>query len=183
MVADAKRRPDKINYGSSGIYGTLHMAMAMIEHAADIRLWHIPYTGAGPAITALLGGQVDALASGPSAVVGHIKGGKLRALAGWGDKRIPSMPDLPTFRELGYDIEFYIWSGLLAPAATPPAVMKSLRDAARAAVQDPEFKAAMARVETPVSYLDAPDFQKFWDKDAKMLAASLKRMGRIESKQ
>lgn len=182
LVEDARRRPDKINYGSSGIYGTLHMAMAMLEHAADVRLWHIPYSGGGPAVTALLGAQIDALASGPSAVIGHIKGGKLRALAGWGGKRIPSMPDLPTFRELGYDVEFYIWSGLLAPAGTPAAVMKTLRDAARAAAQDPEFRAAMAKVETPISYLDAPEFQKFWDKDAKMLSAALRRMGRIESK-
>ena len=182
LVEDAKKRPAKINYGSSGIYGTLHMAMAMFEQAAGVKLWHIPYTGAGPAITALLGGQIDALASGPSAVIGQIKGGKMRALAGWGEKRVASLPDVPTLKELGYNAEFYIWSGLFAPAGTPAPVLNALRDAARKAVSDAEFRNAMAKIETPIYYLDAPEFQKFWDKDAKMLGEAVQRIGRVEDK-
>ena len=182
FVDDAKKRPDKITYGSSGVYGTLHMAMEIFAYASGTKLWHVPYTGAGPAVTALLGGHVDALASGPSAVIGHIKGGKLRALGSWGDRRLASLPDVPTFKELGYDAEFYIWSGLFAPAATPPAVMQTLRSAVRQAVQDPEFKLAMAKIETPVSYLDAPEFQKFWANDAKVLGEAVRRIGRIEEK-
>ncbi len=182
FVADAKKRPAKINYGSSGIYGTLHMAMEIFAQAADVKLWHIPYTGAGPAITALLGHQIDALASGPSAVIGHVKGGRLKVLASWGTKRLDSLPDVPTFKELGYDAQFYIWSGLFAPAGTPAGIMSTLRNAARSAVQDPEFRNAMAKIETPISYLDAPDFQKFWDDDARMLTAAVRRIGRIEDK-
>lgn len=182
LVEDAKKRPTRINYGSSGIYGTLHMAMAMFEQAAGIKLWHVPYTGAGPAVTALLAGQVDALASGPSAVIGHIKGGKMRALAGWGEKRVASLPDVPTFKELGYDVEFYIWSGLFAPAGTPAPVMQALRNAARQAANDPDFRNAMAKIETPIYYLDAPEFQKFWDQDAKMLGEAVRRIGRVEEK-
>ena len=182
FVADAKRRPAKINYGSSGVYGTLHMAMEIFAHAADVKLWHIPYTGAGPAITGLLGGQIDALASGPSAVIGHVKGGKLKVLASWGEKRLDSLPDIPTFKELGYDAQFSIWSGLFAPAGTPATVTAALRAAARQAVQDPEFKNAMAKIETPISYLDAPEFQRFWDNDARMLSAAVRRIGRIEDK-
>jgi tripartite-type tricarboxylate transporter receptor subunit TctC len=133
-------------------------------------------------VTALLGGQVEALASGPSAVIGQIKGGKLRALASWGDKRLASFPDVPTFKELGYNAEFYICSGLFAPAGTPAPIVQRLRNAARQAVEGPDFKTAMAKIETPVYYLDAPDFQKFWDKDAKVLAEAVKRVGRVEDK-
>jgi tripartite-type tricarboxylate transporter receptor subunit TctC len=182
FVEDANKRPGKINYSSSGIYGTLHMAMEIFANSAGIKLFHIPYQGGGPAVTALLGGQVEALASGPSAVIGQIKGGKLRALASWGDKRLASLPEAPTFKELGYNAEFYIWSGLFAPAGTPATIVQTLRSAARQAVEDPDFKTAMAKIETPVYYLDAPDFQKFWDKDATILAEAVKRVGRVEDK-
>ena len=182
FVDAAKANPGKINYSSSGVYGTLHVAMEMLAHAAGIRLWHVPYQGAGPAITALLAGQVDALASGPSAVIAHIKSGKLRALAGWGAQRLAALPDLPTFKELGIDVEFYIWAGMFAPAGTPEPVMKVLRDAARQAALDADFRTTMDRLATPIAYLDAPEFARFAERDAKMLAAALKRIGRIEEK-
>ncbi len=182
LVDDARKNPGKINYSSSGIYGTLHMAMEIFASAADIKLFHVPYQGGGPAVTALISGQVEALASGPSAVIGHIKAGKLRPLASWGDKRLASLPDVPTLKELGYNAEFYIWAGLFAPAGTPAPVMQALRNAARQAVEDPDFRNAMAKIETPVYYLDAPEFQKFWDKDAKALADAVQRVGRVEDK-
>ena len=182
FVEDAKKRPGKISFSSSGIYGTLHMAMEMFAQTADVKLWHVPYTGGGPAMNALVGGHVDALASGPAAVIGQIKGGKLRALATWGSKRLAALPDVPRFKELGYDAEFYIWSGLFAPAGTPAPVIAALRKAAKQAVEDPEFKAIMTKIETPIYYLDAPEFQKFWDKDAAMLAAAVKRVGKVEDK-
>ncbi len=102
FIADAKKRPGEISYSSSGIYGTLHMAMELLGHAAGVKLRHVPAQGAGPALNAILGGHVDALASGPAVVIPHIKAGKLRPLAGWGDKRVAALPDIPTFRELGY---------------------------------------------------------------------------------
>jgi tripartite-type tricarboxylate transporter receptor subunit TctC len=180
FVADAKKRPDAISYSSSGIYGTLHMAMEMLSHAAGIKLKHVPYGGAGPALTAVLGGHQDALASGPAVVIPHIKGGKLRPLAGWGAKRVASLPDVPTFKELGYDIEFYIWAGVFAPKGTPESVLKKLRDVIKQTVQEADFKDAMTKMETPIAYMDAPEFQKFWDKDAKMLAEATRRIGRVE---
>ncbi|HEY8368301.1 MAG TPA: tripartite tricarboxylate transporter substrate binding protein [Thermodesulfobacteriota bacterium] len=181
LVEDAKRRPGQIAFSSSGVYGTLHLAMEMFAHAAGVTFKHIPYSGAGPALTAILGGQVDMLASGPAVVVPHIKSGKLRALAGWGDKRVAALPDVPTFKELGYPgVEFYIWAGLFAPAGTPEPILTTLRRAVRQAVQDPEYKATMAKLETPISYLDAPEFKAFWDKDARMLAEAVRRVGRVE---
>src|SRR5207245_6887379 len=131
-----------------------------------IRLFHVPYQGGGPAVTALLGGQVEALASGPAAAIGQIKGGKMRALASWSDKRLQLLPEIPTFKELGYDAEFYIWSGVFVPAATPAPIVAQLRDAVREVVHSAEFRSAMEKVETPVRYLDAPEFQKYWERDA-----------------
>jgi tripartite-type tricarboxylate transporter receptor subunit TctC len=180
LVADAKKRPGEISYSSSGIYGTLHMAMEMFAHAAGIKLNHVPYGGAGPALTAVLGGHQDMFASGPAVVIPQVKAGKLRALAGWGAKRIAPMPDVPTFKELGYDIEFYIWAGMFAPKGTPEAIMKKIRETLKQVVQEAEFKDAMAKLETPIAYMDAPEFQKFYEKDAKMLTEATRRIGRVE---
>jgi tripartite-type tricarboxylate transporter receptor subunit TctC len=180
FVDEAKKRPGEISFSSSGVYGTLHMAMEMLSHAAGINLKHVPYSGAGPALTAILGGHVDTLASGPAVVIPHIKAGKLRPLAGWGAKRVDALSDVATFKEVGYDIEFYIWAGLFAPRGTPASVMKSVREAVKQAVNTAEFKSAMEKIATPIAYLDAPEFQKFWDKDAKMLADAIKRVGKVE---
>ena len=181
FVADAKKRPNEIKYSSSGVYGTMHVAMEMFAHAAGIKLRHIPTGGGGPALTSLLGGHVDALAGGPNVSIPHIKAGTLRVLAGWGDKRLNSLPDVPTFKELGYkDVEFYIWSGFFAPAATPPAAIKVLREVTAKAVQSLDFKSAMEKMETPIYYLDAPEFQKFWDQDAERLIKAVRNIGKVQ---
>ncbi|TLZ74944.1 MAG: tripartite tricarboxylate transporter substrate binding protein, partial [Methanobacteriota archaeon] len=171
------------SYSSSGVYGTLHMAMALLEHGANVKLRHVPYSGAGPALTAILGGHVDALASGPAVVLPHIKAGKLRALAGWGDKRVAALPEVPTFKELGYpDAEFYIWAGVFAPRGTPEPVLARLREAMRQVVGDSEFKGAMEKLETPIAFKQGDEFQRFFDTDARRLAAGVQRVGRVETK-
>ena len=180
FVDAAKASPGKINYSSSGVYGTLHVAMEIFANSAGIKLFHVPYSGGGPAVTALLGGQVEALASGPAAAIGQIKGGKMRALASWSTKRLDLLPEIPTFKELGYDAEFYIWSAVVAPAATPAPILAKLRDAVREAANSAEFKASMEKVSTPISYLDAPEFQKYWDNDARRLAVALEKIGKVE---
>jgi tripartite-type tricarboxylate transporter receptor subunit TctC len=182
FVDSAKAYPGQINYSSSGVYGTLHVAMEIFANAAGIKLFHVPYQGGGPAVTALLGGQVHALASGPAAAIGQIKAGKMRALASWSTERLPLLPEIPTFKELGYDAEFYIWSGVFAPAATPSPVIDRLRAAVREAANSPEFKGAMEKVSTPVSYLDAPAFRSYWEKDAARLKVALEKIGRVEEK-
>lgn len=181
FVDDAKRHPNQFAFSSSGIYGTLHMAMAMFTTAAGIQLRHVPFTGGGPALTALLGNNVQALASGPGPVLAQIQAGALRPLAQWGDKRIAALPDVPTFKELGYkDVEFYIWAGMFAPKATPAPVMTTLRDAVRRSVADPDFKKTMDNLGSPIVYLDAPEFQTFYDADAARLTAAVRRVGRVE---
>jgi tripartite-type tricarboxylate transporter receptor subunit TctC len=180
FVADARKRPGAITYGSSGNYGTMHMPMEMFAHAAGLKLLHVPFTGGGPAVIALLGGQVDALSTGPSTVLQHVKAGKVRVLASWGERRLASLPDVATLSESGYDAVFFQWSALFAPAGTPEPVVARLRNAARIAAADPRFVSTLATVETPVQYLDAPELRRFWDEDAKKLAQAVQRVGKLE---
>jgi len=180
FVADARRRPGAITYGSSGNYGTMHIPMEMLAASADVKLLHVPYTGGGPAVVALLGGNVDAISTGPSTVIQHVKAGKVRVLASWGDQRLAALPDVPTLTEAGFSATFFQWAGLFAPTGTPEPVLARLRDAARAAANDPRFVSAMATVETPIQYLDAPELARFWAADAQKLGEAVRRVGKVE---
>ena len=180
FVNDARANPGKFTYGSSGNYGTMHVPMAMFAGAAGLKMVHVPYTGAGPAIVGLLGGQVDALSTGPATVVQQVKAGKVRVLAHWGDVRLVSLPDVPSMKESGTNVEYAQWSGLFAPAGTPDAVLQRLRDAARAAANDPRVKDVLLSAGSPVQYLDAPEFQRYVDADAAKMADVVKRIGKIE---
>ena len=180
FVAFAKANPKKLNYGSSGNYGTMHVPMEMLASSAGITLTHVPFTGAAPAVTALLGGTLDAVASGPSTVVQHVKAGKLRVLANWGAERHPALPDVPTLRELGVSTVYAQWSGLFAPAGTPENVLAALRKAARDAQDDAAFRQTFITLQTPLAYLDAPEFRVYWDADAKKMADVVQRIGKIE---
>ena len=180
FVADAKRKPAAYNYGSSGNYGTMHVPMEMLKAGAGFRMTHIPYTGAGPALLALLGGQVDAVASGPSTVVAQIKAGKLRALAHWGDKALVSLPDVPSLKQLGVAATFVQWSALFVPAGTPDDIVQKLRAAARKVAADPTVVQTISRAGSPIEYLDAAEFQLYWDADARLMTDAVRRIGKVE---
>jgi tripartite-type tricarboxylate transporter receptor subunit TctC len=180
FIAYAKANPKKLNYGSSGNYGTMHVPMEMLGSSAGASFTHVPFTGAAPAVTALLGGTLDAVASGPSTVVQHVKAGKLRVLANWGPERHPALADVPTLREMGVAVEYAQWSGLFAPAGTPEAVLNALRKAARDIQQDPVFMQAFITLQTPLAYLDAPAFRVYWDADARKMADVVQRIGKVE---
>ncbi len=180
FVADAKRNPGKFNFGSSGNYGTMHVPMEMLKSSAGFRMTHIPYTGGGPAILALLSGQVDAVAGGPSAVAQQIKAGKLRALAHWGDKPLQSLPDVPSLKSLGQPVQFAQWAGLFVPAGVPDDVVAKLRAAARKVAVDPTVVQVIGKAGSPVEYLDAPDFQTYWDADLKVMTSAVRGIGKVE---
>ena len=180
FVADAKRRPGAYNYGSSGNYGTMHVPMEMLKSAADFRMVHIPFTGAGPAVIALLGGQVDAIASGPATVAQHIKGGRLRALAHWGDQPLLSLPEVPSLTSLGLPVRYAQWSGLFVQAGVADEVLQRLRAAARKVATDPQVQQTIRTAGSPVEYLDAPQFQAYWDSDAALMADVVHRIGKVE---
>ncbi len=180
FMAYVKSNPGKISFGSSGNYGTMHVPMEQLKAATSTFMLHVPYTGAGPAVLSLLSGQIEALSTGPASVKQHIASGRLRALAHWGDGRLASMPEVPSFKELGVPIQYSQWSGMFVPADTPAAVVDSLRQAAKFAAQDPRAVAALTASGTSFMYQDAPDFERFVQNDAKAMSALVTRIGKVD---
>ena len=180
FMAHVKANPGRISFGSSGNYGTMHVPMEQLKAATSSFMLHVPYTGAGPAVMALLGGQIEALSTGPASVKQHLAAGRLRALAHWGDGRLSGLPDVPSFKELGVPIQYSQWSGLFVPVGTPADVVDTLRQAAKFAAQDPRAVAAMAAAGTSFMFQDAPEFERFVLSDAKDMSAVVARIGKVD---
>jgi tripartite-type tricarboxylate transporter receptor subunit TctC len=180
FVDDAKKRPGAINYGSSGNYGTMHVPMEILAQVSGSKLTHIPFTGAGPAVVALLGGQIDAVSTGPATVLQHIKAGKLRVLGHWGNEKLASMPDVTSLKDAGFNAEYAQWSGLFIPSATPEPVAQRIRAAARAAAQDAKVKEVILGAGSPVQFQDSPDFEKYVQADAKRMVDVVKKIGKVQ---
>lgn len=180
FVDDARKRPGAINYGSSGNYGTMHVPMEVLAQAAGLKMTHIPFTGAGPAVVALLGGQIDAVSTGPATVLQHLKAGKLRVLAHWGNAPLASMPDVPGLKERGLDAEYAQWSGLFVAQATPEPIAQRLRAAARFAAHDAKVRDVINNAGSPVLYQDAIEFEKYVQTDARRMVDVVKRIGKLE---
>ena len=181
LVEDARKRPGEITFSSSGLYGASHVPFEMFLHAAGVRMRHLPTTGGGPMMNALLGGHADTTASSTVLVSPQVKAGKLRLLAHTGSQPMPAFPEVPSFKSLGYDVEYAAWAGLVAPRGMPAHVVKILRDAMRQAVKEPEVVNAHARLDSAVAYLDADEFSAFWEQDARKLANVIKTIGKVES--
>jgi tripartite-type tricarboxylate transporter receptor subunit TctC len=127
LVAQAKAKPGQLNYASGGVGTIGHLSAELLQHAAGIKLNHIPYKGSGQAVTDLVGGHVGIMFSGMAAVAGHAKAGKLKLLAVTGKQRMAIAPDIPTVAESGYPgFEAVGWFGLIAPARTPPPIIRRL---------------------------------------------------------
>ena len=180
FIDDAKKRPNQLIFSSSGLYGALHLPMALFLKAAGIQMKHLPTAGGGPALTALLGNNSQALVSSIAAANAQMKAGKVRPLACFGGQRAPALPEVPTMKELGYDVEFYLWVGLFAPKGTPGNVITTMRDATRKAVQTDQFKTAMKNLGQDVAYLDQQEFKAFWDADAKRVEDAVRNIGKVE---
>jgi tripartite-type tricarboxylate transporter receptor subunit TctC len=181
FAEDAKKRPDAIVYSSGGLYGASHLPMALLEKALGLpKLRHLPTSGGGPAITAVLGNNAQASTQTVSASIQHIRAGKLRALALLGATRSKSLPNVPTLKELGYEVEYYLWVGLFAPKATPPAIVSRLGPAIEQAAGSDQFKSAIANLGLDVGYLNAGDFASFWDADAKRAEEAVGLIGKVQ---
>jgi len=180
FVDDAKRRPGAINYGSSGNYGTMHVPMEILAQNAGVKLTHVPFTGAGPAVVALLGGQIEAVSSGPATVLQHVKAGKLRVLGHWGTAKLEALPDVPSLKDAGINAEYAQWSGLFVPAGTPEPVAQRLRAAARAAAQDARVREVIGNAGSPVLYQDTPEFEKYVQADVRRMSDVVKKIGKVE---
>jgi len=156
LIAYAKANPGKINFGSAGAGGITHLACELLKSEAKIDVLHVPYKGAAPAVSDLLGGQVQMGIFDVPVVLPHIRSGKFKALAVTSAKRAPSLPDVPTTAEVGYPrVISDNWYGLVAPAGTPAAVQKRIHEAAVAALRSPELVEQFAKV----SGIPAPSTQ------------------------
>jgi tripartite-type tricarboxylate transporter receptor subunit TctC len=180
LIEDAKKRPNELIFSSSGLYGALHLPTALFMKAAGIQLRHLPTAGGGPALTAILGNNSQILVSSIAAANAQMKAGKVRPLAGFGAQRAPALPEVPTMKELGYNIEFYLWIGMFAPKGTPAAVITTLREASKKVAADEKFKQAMTNLGQDVAYLDQPEFKAFWDADAQRVEDAVRSIGKIE---
>ena len=168
FIDGAKARPDALVFSSGGLYGATHLPLAYLEKATGpLKLRHLPTNGGGPAIVAILGNNAQVTTQSVSATLQHIKAGKLLPLAIFSATRSKQLPDVPTLKELGYDVEYYLWVGIFAPKATPPAIVTTLRSAIGKAIESDQFKTTLVNIGQELEYLDGPDFQKFWDLDGK----------------
>jgi tripartite-type tricarboxylate transporter receptor subunit TctC len=179
FIAAAKAHPDTLVFSSGGLYGATHLPLAYLEKATGpLRLRHLPTNGGGPAIVAILGNNAQVTTQSVSATLPHIKAGKLRPLAAFSATRSKSLPEVPTLKELGFDVEYYLWVGIFAPRGTPAEIVTTLRAAIGKAVQADQFKTALANAGQELAYLDGPDFQKFWDIDGKRTDEAVISIGR-----
>ena len=147
LVGAAKARKDGVAFASSGNGSAQHLAGAMFESAARVEMAHIPYKGGGPALNDVIGGQVPLFFGNLASTLGHIQGGKLRALAVTSAKRSAILPDVPTLAEAGVPgAEVYEWNVVLTPAGTPDAVVAKLSTALQSALDAPDVKARIAQL-------------------------------------
>jgi tripartite-type tricarboxylate transporter receptor subunit TctC len=179
FIAGAKAHPDTLVFSSGGLYGASHLPLAYLEKATGpLHLRHLPTNGGGPAIVAILGNNAQVTTQSVSASLPHIKAGKLRPLATFGATRSKSLPDVPTLKELGFDVEYYLWVGIFAPKGTPDEIVTTLRGAIDKAAHSAEFIAALANAGQELAYLDGPDFQTFWDVDGRRTDEAVISIGR-----
>lgn len=180
LVADAKARPGEITYASGGLYGVTHLPVEMLVAATGVEMQHLPTAGGGPALTAVLGNNAQLLAVHPGVASPQIAAGTIRPIATWGAERNPTQPGVPTLKELGTDVEYYMWQGFFAPKDVPDDVVKTLEEATARAVQDPDFLATMANAGSVVAYQGADAFQAWWDADSDRLAGLVRAIGQVE---
>jgi tripartite-type tricarboxylate transporter receptor subunit TctC len=146
LVAFARAQPGKLNFGSPGIGTTGHLGLAMLMHAANVKITHVPYRGAAPAVADLIVGQIDGVVDNPPTVLQHIEGGRLRALAMAAKTRMAQLPNLPTAAEAGLaNYEANSWFGIVAPAGTPPAIVARLHKEIVAALRSPAMQERFAK--------------------------------------
>ena len=180
FVADAKKRPNQIIYSSAGLYSATHIPMALFAKTAGLQLRHLPTNGGGPSLTAVLGNNSQVSVLSLSSSLAQAKAGKIRALATFGGRRSKAVPDVAAMKELGYDLEYYLWVGIFAPKGTPADAVKALREALDKASHTDSFKATLANVGLELDYMDEPEFAKFWAGDAKHVVDAVDLIGRVQ---
>jgi tripartite-type tricarboxylate transporter receptor subunit TctC len=178
LVAQAKAQPGSINYASSGNGSGQHLFMAMFASMAGVQLVHVPYRGSGQATTDLLAGTVPMSMPGTAAMVKHIRGGKLRALATTGSSRSPQLPEVPTLAESGFpNYAAYVWMGLLAPKGTPPAIVERLNRELKAVLAAPEVKGYFAEAGIEMVGSSPAEMDSYFREERERWARVIKETG------
>ena len=157
---DAAKK-QKMSFASTGTGAAAHIGMEMVKQAASVDLLHVPYKGSGPAITDMIGGQVDGFFATASPLIGQVRQGQLRLLAITGDKRSPAIADVPTFKELGLNVPVTQWYGLVAPAGTPEPVIRFLATHLAKALETPDVRNAIRKDAATERVLVQDGFRKF----------------------
>ena len=166
LLNDARERPGRITYASTA---QPNLYVLAVEITQDVEFNHIPYDGAAPSLTALLGGHVDFTMMNPGEAISQIRAEQVRPLAVLAQERVEGLPDVPTMIELGYEVTSGTWRGLAVPPGTPEAVVQRLEEVAAAVVQDPRFVEVMDRMTLGIRYLNAEAFQAFMEVDAELV--------------
>ena len=182
FIAYARSKPGEVIYSSTGLYGSAHIAMAMLTRAADVKLIHSPFNGAGPAMTAVLGNHANAFFAPAGVASPHVQSGRVRLLAQSGPTRVILFADTPTLKEAGYDVDLMLWAGFFLPAKTPPAVVRTWQAALRESAQDQRFRDAMTKINVTVDYLDGDALKLWYDEELKRLEREIRAIGRIEGR-
>lgn len=177
FVAYAKENPGKIRVGGTGKGGIWHLGSASIEKAADIKFNYVPFDGAAPAKTALLGGHIEAITVSPAEVLAQVEAGELKTLGVLADDRSSIMPDVPTFKESGYDTSVGVWRAIDAPADTPAEVVGILEDAFKKATEDQEFVDFMNSNGLGIVFKGTEEYKELVAKDHEFFGGLLKELG------
>src|SRR5215468_7903114 len=181
LVDDAKANPNKVIYSSSGLYGASHIPTVLFaKSAGNLEMRHLPTNGGGPAVTTVLGGNVSFFMSPTSIALPHIRADKVQPLAVSSAKRTKSLPDVPTFKEIGYDLEYYFWVGIFAPKGTPAPIVNVLREGLNKAAHSKQFLDTLENLGQELAYMDQPEFAAFWAVDAKRQEDAINAIGRVQ---
>lgn len=173
----AKANPGKVKVGNSGPGAIWHLAAAALEKKADVKFNHIPFNGANPAVTALLGGNLDAVAVSPGEVLTQVQSGQLKILGVMSEERSATVPDVPTMKEQGYDVSVATWRGLGVPKGTPKEVVAVLEEGFKKAMDDPAFKDLMSKNGLEINYLSSADYAKSIQAENDMFKALITDLG------
>lgn len=178
LIAQAKAKPDALNYGSAGNGSSGHLASELFKDAAGIEALHVPYKGGAPAITDLLGGRLSFMVINPLEVLSHLKAGTLRALAVASEHRSPMLPDVPTMREQGVsNANATVWWGLIAPAKTPAPIVHALNDAVNKALADPAVRQQLSQMGVTMTPGSSQAFADFVRAETSTWTAVIKKAG------
>jgi tripartite-type tricarboxylate transporter receptor subunit TctC len=177
LIAAAKKDPEKIKYACSSPTATVRLGMEKFLYEAGIKLTCVPFKGSAPAAIAVAGGHIQVLTSATSEALAHVQRGDLRVLLTCADVRSKQLPEVPTGKEKGFDVNFPVWHAIFAPKGTPPAILAKIETMLKKVAEDKEFVAAMIKLDSEPGFIPAKDFTEYWTKERKWIGEVVKKIG------